>query len=348
MLSRFAKFWLLISFLTIVVAPPLTGWYVRSERNAELEENFFNTASQLKDKKNYDGAISIYDFIIENRMDGYEVALSGKQIVEGERDSYFTKIKGFVNGFIFGEIESIPSLVGCVSGDVMVWGDFRDFVKESYHFYSGQDVDQINLGLSTVGLAATVLPNVDVGLSICKNLSKFMTSGMRKFLLFILEEAAKLKKYDKVYEFMSTIGSMYKKIGIGIVDVLQMAKDSEHFGVLAKFIEKFGRSAYSLILIGGEKALKYGEIALDFTGKTGKSALVFCLKYPKIGARIIKITKVVAWDNMALTMMAISELLALISTFDTFVICMFLWLWLNFDKIIALIFYKNIEKVYLR
>lgn len=339
--SKIIKIWLLVSFITLVVIPPLTGWYMRSDKNTEMEDNFFNTAEQLRAKKNYDGAIAVYDFIIENGTDGYEVAISGKKIVEAERDSYFTKAGGFIKGFIYGEIESIPSLIGCVSGDVFVWGDFRDFVKNSYRYYTGGEVDQINYILSTIGLASTVLPNIDIGISLCKTLSKFMTSGMRKFLLAILEEAAKLKKYDKVNEFMSMMGTLYKKIGVGIVDIIQISKDSDHFKWMSQMIEKYGKRAYSLLLIGGDKALKYGEVALEYTGKNGKKVLSFCLKYPKVGSRILKVTKKIAWDNGAITMMALAELLAMVSFFDTFILCLILWIWLNFDRIIYLSFYKK-------
>lgn len=339
----FIKFWLLVSFITLVMLPPLTGWYMRYDKNKDMEDNFFNTAEQLRAKKNYDGAIAVYDFIIENGTDGYEVALSGKKIVEAERDSYYTRATGFLTGFVYGEIESIPSLIGCVSGDLFVWGDFRDFVKNSYRYYTDGEVDQINYLLSTIGLASTILPNVDIGISLCKSLAKFMTSGMRKFLLVILEEAAKLKKYDKVYEFMNIMGMLYKKIGIGIIDVIQIAKNNDHFKWMSQLIEKYGKRAYSLLLIGGEQALRYGEVALDYTGKNGKKVLSFCLKYPKVGARILKITKKIAWDNGAITMMALAELLAMISLFDTFVLCLILWLWLNFDRIIYLVFYRKDE-----
>lgn len=340
---KLLKLWLLVSFITLVVVPPLIGWYMRSDKNNEMEDNFFNTAEQLRAKKNYDGAVAVYDFIIDSGTDGYEVALSGRKIVEAERDSYYTKAKSFITGFVYGDIESIPSLIGCVSGDVFVWGDFRDFVKNSYRYYTGEEVDQINYLLSTIGLAATIAPNVDIGISLCKSLAKFMTSGMRKFLLVILEEAVKLKKYDKVYEFMNTIGNLYKKIGIGIIDVIQIAKNNEHFRWMSQLIEKYGKRAYSLLLIGGEKALKYGEVALEYTGKNGKKVLSFCLKYPKVGARILKITKKVAWDNGAITMMALVELLAMISFFDTFMLCLILWIWLNFDRLIYLVFYKKEE-----
>ncbi len=341
--SAFIKIWLLVTFITLVVVPPLTGWYMRHDRNKDMEENFFNTAEQLRAKKNYDGAIAVYDFIIESGADGYEVALSGRQIVEAERDSYYTRAKGFVTGFVYGDIESIPSLIGCVSGDVFVWGDFRDFVKNSYRYYTGGEVDKINYLLSGIGLAATVAPHVDVGISLCKSLAKFMTSGMRKFLLFILEEAAKLKKYDKVYDFMGTLGGIYKKIGVGIVDVIQIAKDGEHFKWISHMIERYGKRAYSLLLIGGEQALKYGEMALDYTGKNGKKVLSFCLKYPKVGARILKISKKLVWDNGAITMMALAELLTMISLFDTFVLCLILWIWLNFDRLLYLTFYRKGE-----
>jgi len=342
---KLAKIWLIITFITMVVIPPSAGLYMRYDKNKDLEENFFNTADQLRAKKNYDGAISVYDFIIENGMEGYEVAISGKKIVEDERNSYFTMVKGFVSGFVYGEIESIPSLIGCVSGDVTSWGDFRDFVKNSYRYYSGQEVDRIDYLLSTIGLASTIAPHIDVGISLTKNLAKFMNPGLRKFLAFILEEAAKLKKYDKVYDFMESMGKLYKKIGIGIVDIIQMAKNHDHFKWISTFIEKYGKRAYALLLVGGEKALRYGETALEYAGPSGKKALSFCLKYPKVGSRILKITKKLAWDNTAITMMAIAELLSLISFFNTFILCFILWLWISFDRILFVIFNKNVKKV---
>jgi len=336
------KYWLIVTFITVVIVPPSIGALMRYEKNAQLEENFFNTAEQLRTKKNYDGASAVYDFIIENQLDGYEVALSGKQIVMNEKNSYYNTIKDYVGGFVYGEIENTASLVGCVSGDVFVWGDFRDFVKNSYRYCTGGEVDKINYLLSSIGLATTILPEVDVGFSVCKSMAKFMTAGVRKFLLEMLELAKQTKKFDRLYEFMGVIGKVYKKIGSGVIDVLQMAKDSDQLMMIANVIEKHGRSAYSFILVGGEEAYKfltkYGDDIFAYTAANGKKALAFCLKYPKIGARFVKIGKVLLWDNFAITMMAISELLALIPLTHTVMICFLIWLWLSFGDLLSLAF----------
>ena len=55
------------------------------------------------------------------------------------------------------------SLSGTVAGDLFVFGDIRDVVREGKHLAMGEDTDRLVLGLATAGLAVTAATYVSVG-----------------------------------------------------------------------------------------------------------------------------------------------------------------------------------------
>jgi len=69
----------------------------------------------------------------------------------------------FARGFVTGEADDVGSLSGTVAGDLFVFGDIRDVVREGKHLVMGEDTDQIVLGLATAGLAVTAATYVSVG-----------------------------------------------------------------------------------------------------------------------------------------------------------------------------------------
>lgn len=71
--------------------------------------------------------------------------------------------KGFANGFVTGNADDVASLSGTVAGDLFVFGDIRDVVREGKHLAMGEDTDHLVLGLATAGLAVTAATYVSVG-----------------------------------------------------------------------------------------------------------------------------------------------------------------------------------------
>jgi hypothetical protein len=69
----------------------------------------------------------------------------------------------FARGFVTGEADDVGSLSGTVAGDLFVFGDIRDVVREGKHLVMGEDTDRIVLGLATAGLAVTAATYVSVG-----------------------------------------------------------------------------------------------------------------------------------------------------------------------------------------
>jgi hypothetical protein len=61
----------------------------------------------------------------------------------------------FVRGFVVGEPDDLASLAGTVTGDLFVYGDARDAVREGWRLARGEGADELILGLACVGLAVT-------------------------------------------------------------------------------------------------------------------------------------------------------------------------------------------------
>jgi hypothetical protein len=73
-------------------------------------------------------------------------------------------IGSFAHGLITGEPQDISGLVGTAVGDLFVFGDIRDALREGTRLASGQEADELILGLACVGLAVTAGTYATVGL----------------------------------------------------------------------------------------------------------------------------------------------------------------------------------------
>jgi len=97
-----------------------------------------------------------------------DISLSGElsqrvsdAVQEENSSSHFAK--RFANGLVTGNADDAGSLSGTIAGDLFVFGDVRDVVRESKHLVMGEDTDHLVLGLATAGLAVTAATYVSVG-----------------------------------------------------------------------------------------------------------------------------------------------------------------------------------------
>ena len=82
-------------------------------------------------------------------------------VAEDSTTSHFAR--RFASGLVTGNADDAGSLSGTVAGDLFVFGDIRDVVRESKHLVMGEDTDRLVLGLATAGLAVTAATYVSVG-----------------------------------------------------------------------------------------------------------------------------------------------------------------------------------------
>jgi hypothetical protein len=71
--------------------------------------------------------------------------------------------KRFAAGLVTGEADDVASLSGTVAGDLFVFGDIRDVVREGKRLAFGEDADRLVLGLAAAGLAVTAATYVSLG-----------------------------------------------------------------------------------------------------------------------------------------------------------------------------------------
>lgn len=82
-------------------------------------------------------------------------------VAEENSTSHFAK--RFATGLVTGNADDVASLSGTVTGDLFVFGDIRDVVRESKHLAMGEETDRLVLGLAAAGLAVTAATYVSVG-----------------------------------------------------------------------------------------------------------------------------------------------------------------------------------------
>src|ERR1700691_3786268 len=85
----------------------------------------------------------------------------GDAVAEANSTSHFAK--SFASGLVTGNADDVASMSGTVAGDLFVFGDIRDVVREGKHLAMGEDTDRLVLGLAAAGLAVTAATYVSVG-----------------------------------------------------------------------------------------------------------------------------------------------------------------------------------------
>jgi hypothetical protein len=82
-------------------------------------------------------------------------------VTEQNSTSHFAR--RFATGLVTGNADDVASLSGTVAGDLIVFGDIRDVVREGKHLAMGEDTDRLILGLAAAGLAVTAATYISVG-----------------------------------------------------------------------------------------------------------------------------------------------------------------------------------------
>ena len=102
----------------------------------------------------------------------------GDAVAEANSTSHFAK--RFATGLVTGNADDVASLSGTVAGDLFVFGDIRDAVREGKHLAMGEDTDHLVLGLAAAGLAVTAATYVSVGGAVPVRAGLTMVKDARK------------------------------------------------------------------------------------------------------------------------------------------------------------------------
>ena len=200
----------------------------------------------------------------------------------------------FATGLVTGEADDVASLSGTVAGDLFVFGDIRDVVREGKRLAMGEDADRLVLGLAGAGLAVTAATYVSAGgvapvragLSMVKDARKLgrLGTGLTEWAgrsargvvdapalqqavatasiahpgqaIAAMKAAFKAEKAGALVRLAKDVGRVSEKAGTrGALDVLRIADGPKDVARAARLAEQKGSQTRAILKILGRGAL---------------------------------------------------------------------------------------------
>lgn len=223
-------------------------------------------------------------------------------VTDQNSSSHFAK--RFASGLVTGNADDAASLSGTVAGDLFVFGDIRDVVREGKHFVMGEDTDRLVLGLAAAGLAVTAATYVTVGgaapvragLTLVKDARKVgrLGEGLTEWAgrsarevvdtpllqnavatgsvmrpgetVSAIRAAFHAEKAGALVRLAKDVGRVGEKAGArGALDTLRIAEGPEDVARAARLAETKGGQTRALLKILGRGALLLAAGAFDLS-----------------------------------------------------------------------------------
>jgi len=226
----------------------------------------------------------------------------GDAVAEANSTSHFAK--RFATGLVTGNADDVASLSGTVAGDLFVFGDIRDVVREGKHLAMGEDTDHLVLGLATAGLAVTAATYVSVGGAVPLRAGLTMVKDARKVgrlgegltqwagrsarevvdapmlqqavasgsvlrpgqTVSAIQAAFRAEKAGALIRLAKDVGRVGEKAGMrGALDTLRIAEGPKDVARAARLAESKGGQTRAILKLLGRGALLLAAGAFDLT-----------------------------------------------------------------------------------
>jgi hypothetical protein len=219
-----------------------------------------------------------------------------------ESESTRHAAESFALALVSGEPTDMAGFAGTALGDLFVFGDIRDAVREGTRMATGQKADELVLGLAAVGLAITAgtyvtvgaAAPVRVGLSLAKaarksarlsgELATYMGRTMRHVIdwgelkraitgvsisepalaIRAVRDAVKVERAGRIVDLARDVGRVQAKAGTqAAFDGLKIAETPREMSRVAKLAENEGSKTRAILKILGRGAIALSFAAFD-------------------------------------------------------------------------------------
>jgi len=210
--------------------------------------------------------------------------------------------ENFAHGLITGQPDDMVGLAGTTLGDLFVFGDVRDAVREGVHLAKGEKADELVLGLACVGIAVTAGTYASlgagtparVGLSLVKaarkterlgaHMASWVTRSVREVVdmgklrtalaaaslaepavaVRAAREAVKLDKAEGLVNAARDVGRVQAKAGTqAAMDGLKLAEGPRDMSRLSRLAAAKGSKTRAILRLAGRAAIVLTMAAFD-------------------------------------------------------------------------------------
>lgn len=267
--------------------------------NAEVATREIEAALAAKDS---DLAKSFVDLAADRKVTVDAALVHKVNAAVAEDASAGHAAQSFALGIVTGEPDDMAGLAGTTLGDLFVFGDIRDAVREGTRLASGQQADEVILGLACVGLAITAgtyatlgagTP-VRAGLSLAKaarktgRLNGDLTAYIGRSLRGVVDwgqlktaiggfsiaqpalairaarEAVKVERAGGLVQLARNVGRVQGKAGTqAALDGLKIAESPREIARVATLAEKAGSRTRAILKVAGRGAIALTVAVFD-------------------------------------------------------------------------------------
>ena len=196
------------------------------------------------------------------------------------------RAKSFALGFVTGEPQDMTSLAGTALGDLFVFGDIRDALREGTRYIRGEQVDGLVLGLATTGIAVTAGTYATLGVATPARAGFTLVKAVRKTGRLTAEfteslgrlvrqtsfptaaraarDTAKVGRAGDLLNLVRDVNRVEKAAGgRAALDALTIAKEPRDMSRIAKLAEKEGSRTRAILRVAGRGAIMLATFAFD-------------------------------------------------------------------------------------
>jgi hypothetical protein len=182
-------------------------------------------------------------------------------------------IYNFAHGFITGEPQDISGFAGAATGDLLIFGDIRDIVREGSRWMRGMETDPLIMGLAAAGLAVTGATYFTWGTAAPARVGSTLVKVARrtgKLSAKLADDVMvllKARRTGRVSAALTDVAQIQRRAGTRVA--LESMRHADNVGDLTKaslLAEKKGKSTLAIFKTLGRGAIAVGAGALAITG----------------------------------------------------------------------------------
>lgn len=169
-----------------------------------------------------------------------------------------SKAASFARGFFTGKPEDVASAAGMLTGDLFVFGDIRDVVREGWNGLRGDDVDYLVLGLAGTGIAVTAGMYASAGLAAPARAGLTVAKAARRggHIGAPLMRLLKVEKRENLVKFVSDVGHLQSRTSVrGALQGLKIAEHPKDMAKLATLAAAKGGKTRAIVKVLGRGAI---------------------------------------------------------------------------------------------
>lgn len=215
------------------------------------------------------------------------------EALEFKRNSMGYQGEKALEGVIRGKSDETIGQISAGVSDFFIFGDLRDLAIEGYHHFTGEEVDKVLVGLSTIGVIATGATLMSAGsaaplkggVSAMKLIRKSgkMPLWLEKFIIRSAKQVKSTKNIKPVKRFFEDVYSVSKTSGLSTtMKLLEKSPNMKVFHNSIGFAKTFGKDSNVLFKVLGDDAPIYYRLLKD---KSSKKAFLKAATYGEPGIK---------------------------------------------------------------